>query len=56
MTNPRERHGAVPGVGQLEVRDRGCTRRRWAWNGLPRAVGTAPRAGVQGEFGHCSQT
>ena len=35
---PRERHGAVSGEGQLGVRDRGCTRGWWAWNGLPRAV------------------
>ena len=35
---PRERHGAVSGEGQMGVRDRGCTRGRWAWNGLPRAV------------------
>ena len=31
----------MSGEGQLGVRDRGCTRGRWAWNGLPRAVGTA---------------
>jgi len=46
----------VSGEGQLGVRDRGCTRGRWAWNGLPRAVGTAPSAGVQGESGQRSQT
>ena len=51
-----ERHGAVSGEGQLGVRDRVCTRGRWAWNGLPRAVGTAPSAGVQGASGQCSQT
>ena len=28
--------------GQLGVRERVCTRGRWAWNSLPRAVGTAP--------------
>jgi len=55
-TGPRERHGAVSGEGQLGVRDRGCTTGRWAWNGLPRAVGTAPSAGVQAEFGQYSQT
>jgi len=38
------------------VRDRLCTRGRWARNGLPRAVGTAPSAGVQGAFGRRSQT
>ena len=37
----------MSGEGQLGVRDRGCTRGRWAWNGLPRAVGTALSAGVQ---------
>jgi len=42
----RERHGAVSGEGQRGVRDRGCTRGQWAWNGLPRAVVTAPCAGV----------
>jgi len=26
------------GEGQLGVRDRICTRGRWAWNSLPRAV------------------
>ena len=31
----------LSGEGQLGVRDRGCTTGRWAWNGLPRAVGTA---------------
>ena len=34
----RERHGAVSGEGQLGVRDRVCTRGRWAWNGLPRKL------------------
>ena len=42
--------------GQLGVRERGCTRRQWSWNGLPRAVGTALSAGVEGAFGHCPQT
>ena len=42
--------------GQLEVRERFCTRRQWAWNGLPRAVGMAPSARVQGDFGQLSQT
>jgi len=45
----------LSGEGQLGVRERGCTRGRWAWNGLPRAVGTAPSAGVQGWSGECSQ-
>jgi len=31
----------LSGEGQLGVRDRGCTTGRWAWNGPPRAVGTA---------------
>ena len=31
----------LSGEGQLGVRERGCTTGRWAWNGLPRAVGTA---------------
>ena len=31
-----------------EVRKRFCTRDRRAWNRLPRAVGSAPRARVQG--------
>ena len=39
----------------MGVRDRLCTRGRWARNGLPRAVGTAPSAGVQGAFGQHSQ-
>ena len=30
------------GEGQLGVRDRVCARVGWAWNRLPRAVGTAP--------------
>ena len=38
---PREWHGAVSGEGQLGVRDRVCTSGRWAWNGLPKAMGTA---------------
>jgi len=33
----------LSGDGQLGVRERVCTRGRWAWNGLPRAVGTALR-------------
>ena len=40
----------------MGVRDRGCTRGWWAWNGLPRAVGMAPSAGVQGSLGQHSQT
>jgi len=46
----------VSGEGQLGVRDRVWARGGWAWNGLPRAVGTAPRARAQGAFGQCSQT
>ena len=42
--------------GQLGVRERGCTRGRWAWNGLHRAVGTAQNAGVQGVYGYHSQS
>jgi len=45
----------VPGEGQLRVREWFCTR-GWAWNSLPRAVGTALSAGVQGVFGQCTQT
>ena len=52
----RERHGAVLGEGQLRVRERVCTRGRWVWNSLPRAVGTALSAGAQGAFGQHSQT
>lgn len=32
----------MSGEGQLEVRDRVCTSGQWTWNGLPRAVVTAP--------------
>ena len=32
----------LSGEGHLGVRDRVYTRGQWAWNGLPRAVGTAP--------------
>jgi len=46
----------LTGEGQLGVKERDCTTGQWAWNGLPRAVGTAPSAGVQGVFGHCPQT
>ena len=46
----------LSGEGQLGVRERGCTTGWWAWNGLPRAVGTAPSAGVQEVSGHCSQS
>ena len=53
---PRERHGAVSGEGPLGVRERYCTRGWWARNSLPRAVGTAPSAGVQRASGHSSQT
>jgi len=48
---PRERHGAVSGEGQLWARDRLCTRVRGAWRRLPRAVGIAASAGVQGASG-----
>jgi len=53
---PRERHGAGRGGAGKGVRERVCTRGRWAWNSLPRAVSTAPRAGAQGVFGLRSQT
>ena len=46
----------VSGEGQLGVRERGCTRGQWAWNRLPRAVGTAPSARVQRALGYHSQT
>jgi len=46
----------LSGEGQLGVRERGCTRGWWAWNGLPRAVGMAPSVRVHGAFGHCAQT
>jgi len=46
----------LSGEGQLGVRERSCTTGRWAGNGLPRAVGTAPSAGVHGASGHCFQT
>ena len=42
--------------GAVECGDGFCTRGWRAWNGLPRAVGTAPSAGSQGGFGHHSQT
>ena len=32
----------MSGEGQLGIRERGCTRGRWAWNGMHRAAGTAP--------------
>ena len=42
----------MSGEGQLGVRDRGCTRGQWAWNGPPRAV-----AWPQGlEFKECLDT
>ena len=41
--------------GRLGVSKRFFTGRWWAWNGLPRAVGTAPRATFQGAFGQRSQ-
>ena len=45
----------MSGEGQLGVRDRGCTTGRWAWNRLPRAVGTALSVRVQGASEQCSQ-
>ena len=45
----------LSGEGQLGVRDRVCTRGRWPWNGLPRAVDMALSARVQGTLGHRSQ-
>jgi len=36
------------GAGQLGGRERGCARGRWAWNGLHRAMGTAPSSGRAG--------
>ena len=51
----REYHGAVRG-GQLGVRERLCPGGWWAWNGLPRAAGTALSAGAQGVLGHRSET
>ena len=51
---PRERHGAVSGDGQPGVRDRVCTRERWAWNSLTRQWGHPLAAGVEGVFGNCS--
>jgi len=36
-------------------RERVCTRGRWAWNRIPRAVGAARAARVQRVFGQCSQ-
>jgi len=38
------------------VGDRVCTGGWWAWNGLPRAAGTAPSARAEIEFGQCCQT
>jgi len=47
---------AIAGEGQLQgVRERICTRGWWAWNSLPRAVGTATSAGAQAALGQCSQ-
>ena len=37
----REQHGAVLRRARLSIRERFFTRGRWAWNRLPRAVGTA---------------
>ena len=45
----------LSGEGELGVRERGCTTGRWAWNGLPRAVGMALSARIQGTFGQSSQ-
>jgi len=41
---------------RLGVRKMFFTRGWWAWNRLPRAVGTALSVRVKGVFGHCSQT
>jgi len=48
--------GAVRREGQVRVRESLCPRRRWAWNGLCRAVGTALSVRAQEALGHCSQT
>jgi len=40
----------------LHVRKRLFTKGWWVQNRLPRAVGMAPSAGVQGAFGQCSKT
>jgi len=45
----------LSGEGQLGVRDKLCTRGWWAWNRLPRAVGTA-FAGVQEVSGQLFET
>lgn len=54
-TQQSERHGAVPGEGHVGVRDRACTRGRWTWNGLPRAVAWPRAAKDQRMFEDCSQ-
>ena len=41
-TGPREWHVAASGEGRVGIRERCCTRGRWARHSLPRAVGTAP--------------
>ena len=55
MTGPEGTAWSCVRGGSVVVGDRFCTRGRWAWNELPRAVGTAPSAGAQGAFGHHSQ-
>jgi len=42
----REWYGAVAGEGQVGLREKFCTRKQWAWNGLLRAVGAAGRVQV----------
>lgn len=52
--NLREWHGAVLGRVWLGVRKKFFPKEWWAWNRLPRAVGTAQSAWVWGVFGeHC---
>jgi len=46
----------LSGERWLGVRERFCTGGWWAWNGLPRAAGTAPSARVQRAFGQRPQT
>jgi len=41
---------------RLGVRERFFSRGWWAWNRLPRTVGTAPSVRVQGAFGQHSET
>jgi len=39
---PRERRGATSEEGRVVVRERLCSRGRWEWNALRRAVGEGP--------------